>query len=105
MNSLRARIVVTLVLSIICVVAMATATLFLARQGHAQKEQREYFQLVSEAILLLAPLFSSDEKDRSSHLGLGPATGQPRPEMTNTLQSELRMHVQHLASGTCEMHM
>jgi signal transduction histidine kinase len=90
MNSLRARIVITLVSSIICVVIMATATLFLARQGHAQKEQREYFQLVSEAILLLAPLYSSDEKDRGSHLGLGPATGQPRPEMTNTLQSELR---------------
>jgi signal transduction histidine kinase len=90
MNSLRARIVITLVSSIICVVIMATATLFLARQGHAQKEQREYFQLVSEAILLLAPLYSGDEKDRGSHLGLGPATGQPRPEMTNTLQSELR---------------
>ena len=79
MNSLRARIVVTLVLSIICVVVMATATLFLARQGHAQKEQKEYAQLVSEAILLIAPLFGGDEKDRLSHLGSGPAPGRAAP--------------------------
>src|ERR1700676_687787 len=90
MNSLRARIVVTLVSSIICVVLMATATLFLARQGHAQKEQNDYARLVSEAILLIAPLFGGDENDRLSHLGSGPAPGQPRPELTNLLQSQLR---------------
>jgi signal transduction histidine kinase len=90
MNSLRARIVVTLVLSIICVVVMATATLFLARQGHVQKEQGDYARLVSEAILLIAPLFGYDEKDRHSYLGPGPAPGQPRPELTNLLQSQLR---------------
>src|ERR1700676_2254068 len=83
MNSLRARIVVTLVSSIICVVLMATATLFLARQGHAQKEQNDYARLVSEAILLIAPLFGGDENDRLSHLGSGPAPGQPRPELTH----------------------
>ncbi|MDB5612011.1 MAG: Signal transduction histidine kinase [Bradyrhizobium sp.] len=90
MNSLRARIVVTLVSSIICVVVMATATLLWAREGRAQKEQKNYAQLVSEAILLIAPLFGNDEKDRISHLGLGPATGKPRPELTNLLQSQLR---------------
>jgi signal transduction histidine kinase len=90
MNSLRARIVVTLVLSITCVVVMATATLFLARQGHVQKEQNDYARLVSEAILLIAPLFGNDENDRLSHLGSGPAPGQPRPELTNLLQSQLR---------------
>ena len=90
MNSLRARIVVTLVSSIICVVVMATATLLWAREGRAEKEQRHYAQLVSEAILLIAPLFGNDEKDRISHLGLGPATGKPRPELTNLLQSQLR---------------
>ncbi len=90
MTSLRARIVVTLVLSIICVVVMATATLFWMRQGHAQKEQGDYAQLVSEAILLIAPLFAGDENDRLSHLGSGPAPGQPRPELTNLLQSQLR---------------
>jgi signal transduction histidine kinase len=90
MNSLRARIVVTLVSSIICVVVMATATLLWAREGRAQKEQKHYAQLVSEAILLIAPLFGNDEKDRISHLGLGPAPGKPRPELTNLLQSQLR---------------
>jgi signal transduction histidine kinase len=90
MNSLRARVVVTLVASIICVVVMATATLFLARQGHIQKEQGDYARLVSEAILLIAPLFGNDENDRLSHLGSGPAPGQPRPELTNLLQSQLR---------------
>jgi signal transduction histidine kinase len=90
MNSLRARIVVTLVSSIICVVIMATATLLWAREGRAQKEQRNYAQLVSEAILLIAPLFGNDEKDRISHLGSGPATGKPRPALTNLLQSQLR---------------
>src|SRR3981081_1928406 len=90
MNSLRARIVVTLVSSIICVVIMATATLFLARQGHAQKEQGDYAQLVSEAILVIAPLFGGDQNDRLSHLGSGPVPVQPRPELTNLLQSQLR---------------
>jgi signal transduction histidine kinase len=90
MNSLRARIVVTLVSSIICVVVMATATLLWAREGRAEKEQKHYAQLVSEAILLIAPLFGNDEKDRISHLGLGPATGKPRPKLTNLLQSQLR---------------
>jgi signal transduction histidine kinase len=90
MNSLRARIVVTLVSSIICVVVMATATLLWAREGRAQKEQKHYAQVVSEVILLIAPLFGNDEKDRISHLGLGPATGKPRPELTNLLQSQLR---------------
>jgi signal transduction histidine kinase len=90
MNSLRARIVITLVLSIVCVVGIATATLFWVREGRTQKEQNDYAQLVSEAILLVAPLFSGDEKDRDAHLGSGPATGQPRPELTNLLQSQLR---------------
>jgi signal transduction histidine kinase len=90
MTSLRARIVVTLVLSIICVVVMATATLFLARQGHVQKEQGDYARLVSEAIVLIAPLFGNDENDRLSQLGSGPVPGQPRPELTNLLQSQLR---------------
>jgi signal transduction histidine kinase len=90
MNSLRARIVVTLVLSITCVVVMATATLYLARQGHIRKEKGEYAQLVSEAILAIAPVLGGDEKDRLSHLGSGPAPGEPRPELTNLLQSELR---------------
>src|ERR1700704_600594 len=90
MTSLRARIVVTLVLSIICVVVTATATLFLARQGHVQKEQGDYARLVSEAILLIAPLFGNDENDRLSHWGAGRPPGQPRPELTNQLQSQLR---------------
>jgi signal transduction histidine kinase len=90
MNSLRARIVVTLVLSIICVVVMATATLFLARQGHAQKERREYAEFVSEAILAIAPLFRADENNGDPRLGSGPVSGEPRPELTNLLQSQLR---------------
>jgi len=89
MNSLRARIVVTLVLSIICVVVMATATLFLARQGHAQKERKEYAQFVSEAILAIVPLFNASESG-APHLGSGPVAGEPRPELTNLLQSQLR---------------
>src|SRR5258708_29549880 len=88
MNSLRARIVVTFVSSIICVVLMATATLIWARDD-PQKEQKNYAKLVSDAILLIAPLFGGDEKDRQSHLALGPAPGQPRPELTNLLQSQL----------------
>jgi signal transduction histidine kinase len=96
MNSLRARIVVTLVLSIICVVAMATATLFLARQGHAQKEQKVFAQLVSEAILAIVPLFRGDEEDGHAHLGSGPVSGEPRPELTNLLQSQLRSNGSNL---------
>jgi signal transduction histidine kinase len=90
MNSLRARIVITLVLSIVCVVAIATATLFWVREGRAQKEQNEYAHLVSEAILLVAPLFDGDAKYRDAHLVAGPVTGQPRPELTNLLQFQLR---------------
>jgi signal transduction histidine kinase len=90
MNSLRARIVVTLVLSIICVVVIATATLFWAREGHAQKERRDYAQFVSEAILAIAPLFRGDGRDSDAHLGPAPVSGKPRPELTDMLQSQLR---------------
>src|SRR5260221_14001568 len=89
MNSLRAGIVVTFVSSITVALLMATATLIWARDD-PQKEQKNYAKLVSEAILLIAPLFGGDENDRLSHLGSGPAPGQPRPELTNLLQSQLR---------------
>src|SRR6202795_2828703 len=69
---------------------MATANLFLARQGDEQKEQKNYARLVSEAILLIEPLFGVDENDRHSVLGSGLPPGQPRPELTDLLQSQLR---------------
>jgi signal transduction histidine kinase len=90
MTSLRARIAATLVLSIICVVGISTATLFWARAGHEQKEQEEYVRLVSEGILLIAPFFRNDGMDRSAHLRSSPAAGEPRPELTSLLQSQLR---------------
>ena len=90
MTSLRARIVATLVLSIICVVGLSTATLLWTRAGHEQKEQEQYANLVSEGILLIAPFFHDDEKDTSVHLRSSPITGEPRPELTSLLQSELR---------------
>jgi signal transduction histidine kinase len=90
MNSLRARIVATLVLSIICVIGISTATLLWAREGHAQKERKDYAQFVAKAIMLVAPMFGGDEKDSGAHLGSGPVSGEPRPELTNMLQSQLR---------------
>jgi signal transduction histidine kinase len=90
MTSLRARIAATLVLSIICVVGISTATLFWARAGHEQKEQEQYVRLVSEGILLIAPFFRSDGKDRSAHLGSSAVAGEPRPELTSLLQTQLR---------------
>src|ERR1700722_3598831 len=90
MTSLRARIAVTLVLSIICVVGLSTATLLWTRAGHEQKEQEQYAKLVSEGILLIAPFFQDDEKDTSTHLRSSPTPGEPRPELTSLLQSELR---------------
>jgi signal transduction histidine kinase len=90
MNSLRARIAATLVLSIICVVGISTATLLWARAGHEQKEKEQYAQLVSEGILLIAPFFRDDGKERSAHLGSSPLPGEPRPQLSNLLQSKLR---------------
>jgi signal transduction histidine kinase len=90
MNSLRARIVITLVLSFVCVIGIATAATFWVREGLEQKEQKVYAQLASDEILLIAPLFRDDEKDRGAHLASSPAAGQPRPEMTDALQSQLR---------------
>jgi signal transduction histidine kinase len=90
MTSLRARIAATLVLSIICVVGISTATLFWARAGHEQKEQEEYVRLVSEGISLIAPFFRNDGMDRSAHLRSSPAAGEPRPELTSLMQSQLR---------------
>jgi signal transduction histidine kinase len=89
MTSLRARIVLTLVLSIICVLGISTATLFWARAGHEQKEQAQYARLVSEGILLIAPFFGDDNKDSGARLGSSPVAGAPRPELTNILQSQL----------------
>ena len=76
MSSLRARIVVTLFLSIVCVVGIATAALFWLREGHEQKEQKDHAKLVSEEILVIAPFFRDDRKDKD--LGVSPASGQPR---------------------------
>src|ERR1700691_5137095 len=90
MNSLRARIAVTLFLSIVCVIGIATATLFWMRAGHEQREDKDYAKLFSEEILLIAPLFDDDEKDRGAHLTSSPASGRPRPELTELLQSQLR---------------
>src|ERR1700719_3722025 len=90
MTSLRARIVATLALSMICVVVVSTATLFWAREGHEQKEQHEYAKLVSEGILLIAPFFGDDGNERGAHLRSSAVPGAPRPELTNILQSELR---------------
>jgi len=90
MTSLRARIVLTLVLSIICVLGISTATLFWARAGHEQKEQAQYARLVSEGILLIAPFFGDDNKDSGARLGSSPVAGAPRPELTKILQSQLR---------------
>jgi signal transduction histidine kinase len=90
MTSLRARIVATLALSMICVVVVSTATLFWAREGHEQKEQHEYAKLVSEGILLIAPFFGDDGSERGAHLRSSAVPGAPRPELTNILQSELR---------------
>jgi signal transduction histidine kinase len=90
MTSLRARIVATLVLSIICVVGVSTATLFWTRAGHEEKEQQQYVQLVSEGILLIAPFLRDDEKDRSTRLRSSPTAGEPRPELTSLLKSQLR---------------
>jgi signal transduction histidine kinase len=89
MTSLRARIVATLVLSIICVVGVSTGTLFWAREGHEQKEHREYARLVAEGILLIAPFFD-DETHSGAHLRSSPVPGEPRPGLTDALQSELR---------------
>ncbi len=90
MNSLRARIVVTLVLSIICVVVVATATLLWMRTGHEKREDKDYAQLFSDEISLIAPLFLGGEEGRGAHLTSSPASGQPRPELTNLLQTQLR---------------
>src|ERR1700731_417755 len=90
MTSLRARIAATLVLSIICVVGISTATLFWARAGHEQKEHEQYAQLVSEGILLIAPFFDADERGGGAHLRSSPVSGAPRPELANVLQSHLR---------------
>ena len=90
MTSLRARIVISLLLSMICVIGLSTATLLWTRAGHEQKEQEQYAQLVSEGILLIAPFFHNDEKDGATHLRSSPIPGEPRPALTNLLQSELR---------------
>jgi signal transduction histidine kinase len=90
MSSLRARIVATLVLSIIGVVGISTATLFWARAGHEQKEHEQYAQLVSEGILLIAPFFDADERGGGAHLRSSPVSGAPRPELADVLQSHLR---------------
>jgi hypothetical protein len=75
-------------LSIVCVVGIATAALFWLREGHEQKEQKDHAKLVSEEILVIAPFFRDDQKDKE--LGVSPASGQPRPEFTDLLQSQLR---------------
>jgi signal transduction histidine kinase len=90
MASLRARIVATLVLSIICVIIIATGTLLWMRERHGREVEHDYAQLVSQEILLITALVGDDRKDTGVHFELSPASGDPRPELTGLLQSQLR---------------
>lgn len=84
MKSLRARVAFILVLSIICVVGMATAVTTFVMRGF---EEDDYGSRVAEQVMLVAPLVG---KGAATHLGSSPAPGERNERLTSLIQTQLR---------------
>ena len=87
MKSLRARIAITLVLSIVCVIALATFATF---QVMCQLQEHNFSVRVARQIMLIAPLFGDGKADPAEHQGAGLPPGEPREYLTQRVQAVLR---------------
>jgi signal transduction histidine kinase len=86
MNSLRTRFALVLVVSIICVVAVATmATFFVI---HSFEEDAVGTQ-AAEQIMSLAPLFPGAENGSRPTLAPAPMPGNPREDLTQLIRKHL----------------
>jgi signal transduction histidine kinase len=85
MRSLRVQMAATLVVSIVCVVGMATAATFLVVRGIGDDE---ISTRVTKQVLLAVPLF---EKAQSGPMQLAPAPvgGQPLEDLSKILQKKM----------------
>jgi signal transduction histidine kinase len=84
MSSVRARIAMVLVASIICVIGVATATTFLVMRG---LEEKSFGFLVARQLVLLAPLFQRHQDVLSPETE--PAPGTPDQALTKAVQRAL----------------
>lgn len=87
MKSLRARIAVTLVLAIISVVVLATATTFFVVRG---LEDNELSKRAVIEIQMIAPLFAMSQSQRNAKLIATPTPGDRRERLERLLKSQLR---------------
>lgn len=90
MASLRARIILTLVSSILCVAFVVSAIAFSIRWKHEWTEHDNFARLGAEQIFIVASLLESERKGGPIGLASEPAAGAPRPDLSGPLQSELR---------------
>lgn len=90
MASLRARIILTLVSSILCVAFVVSAIAFSIRWKHEWTEQDNFAKLGAEQILTIGSLLDGEWRGAAKHLASEPAAGAPRPDLSGPLQSELR---------------
>ncbi len=84
MKSLRNRVAMTLVLSIVCVVSLATVTTV---QVMCELSERDFADRVAQQIMLLAPLFRDSKPE---HFDATPAPGEVREALTTRVKDKLR---------------
>ena len=87
MKSLRARIALTLVLSIIAVVGLAT---FTTVQVMGALQERDFATRVAQQIVLMAPMLRDAKTDPGVHPEVAPAPGEVLASLTNRVRNKLR---------------
>jgi signal transduction histidine kinase len=86
MQSLRARVAITLVLSIVCVVAMATVATV---EIMCRLQERDFSARVARQILLIEPLFRDSKALSGAYLDSKLPVGTRLDDLTTRVQTEL----------------
>ena len=87
MNSLRARMALTLVVSIICVVGLST---FLISYVMGEIGRRNYGEGVVDRVRMIAPALELDQQRAQLHLAPEPGPGEVLQEPTSLLKESFR---------------
>ncbi|HMF66033.1 MAG TPA: hypothetical protein VK602_00310, partial [Phyllobacterium sp.] len=87
MNSLRARMALTLVVSIICVVGLST---FLISYVMGEIGRRNYGEGVVDRVRMIAPALELDQHRAQLHLAPEPGPGEVLQEPTSLLKESFR---------------
>ena len=87
MNSLRARMALTLVVSIVCVVGLST---FLIWYSMGEIGKRKFAQTVVDRVMMIAPVLETDGPRALLHLAPEPGPGETLQEPTSLMKEAFR---------------